>query len=134
MTAYKKIPVDEMRSPLQEFPTALEAIQSFGVSNTAASSVVSLADNATNLEVTTGGNPVAIRWVPTTDTQASVIAVGGTANFDHVIAANATRKFAIPQEGPAVPSIVGAGVKEGLYRRVAWITAAANSSVYGTTY
>lgn len=134
MSIYRKLPVDQSRTPMQEFPAALDAIQSFGSSNTAASSVVTLADNAVNLEVTTGANPVALRWVATTDTQASVIAVGASANFDHVVPANATRRFAVPVEGNQVASIVGDGVREGLYRRVAWITAASNSSVYGTTY
>lgn len=131
---YKRVPVDAANTAMHGFPPAVTAVQQFGVSNTATSSVITFNDNATQLEVTAGTAPLAIKWIATTDTTASVVAVGSSANFDHVIGTNVTRKFAIPQESQRVASIVGANIKNGLYRRIAWITAGANSSVYAAIY
>jgi hypothetical protein len=134
MSYPKPIPVDKMRTPMQEYPPAVLALQRFGGHALSASSVITFNDNATNLEITAGREPIAIKWIATTDTTASVISIGATANFDHVIAADQTRKFVIPQERVSIPSIVGANIKEGLYRRVAWNTAGSISSIFATTY
>lgn len=135
MSGYSKtLPVDNNKNTKQDYPPALKALQTFGTANAAVSSVITFNDNATDLEVTAAQAPVAIRWIASSDTAGSVIGIGATANFDHVIPVNETRRFVIPKEGQNVQSIVGANIREGLYRRVAWITAGANSSIYGTTY
>lgn len=93
--------------------------------NAAASSVITVTDNTTVLEISAGGSPVALRWVPRTETAGvspfgSVItATGATANFDAVVQANATRVFPIPQEISGTSSIVGLNIQAGLYNRVA---------------
>lgn len=134
MSYAKAIPIDNMRSPMQDNPPALKALQTFGVANVASSSVITFHDNATNLEVTAGNSPIVLRWVPVSDTAASVVAYGATANFDHGVATNQTRKFVIPKETNNVASIVGLNIQYGLYRRVAWVTAGVSSSVLATTY
>jgi len=104
----------------QEFPAPILAKQRFSSENATNSSVVSFTDNTVQLEIAAVGAGAAIKWIASTDTQASIITAAGTANYDHVIAANTVRRFAIPQETNGTPSIVGAGVQNGLYRRVAW--------------
>lgn len=101
-------------------------------SNPVASSVVTFTDNTTTVEIgAIGGGGLLIKWIPTTDTTASVT----TANFDDFIPSNATRRYAIPVEKAGVPSIVGANKQNGLYNRVAWISATANpSSVVAMEY
>lgn len=139
MSYPKPIPVDANKSPMQAYPPARVALQSFGRHDLSTSSVITFNDNATNLEITASGNVLAgsgvvIKWISTTDTTASVIATGATANFDHAIPANVTRTFVIPREGNATASLVGANVKEGLYRRVAWASSGGPASIFATTY
>jgi hypothetical protein len=91
--------------------------------NGTASSVITFTDNTTVVEVAAVDAPVFIRWIPTTDTQASVIGVAGsTANYDDVIPKNTTRIFPIPAETQGTASIVGANKQNGLYNRIAWKT------------
>ncbi len=91
--------------------------------NGTASSVITFTDNTTVVEVAAVDAPVFIRWIPTTDTQASVIGVAGsTANYDDVIPKNTTRIFPIPVETQGTASIVGANKQNGLYNRIAWKT------------
>ena len=98
--------------------------------NGTASSVITLTDNTTVVGITTGGAMAYLRWVPRTDTQASVVAAAGaTANFDDVIPANTTRIFPIPQETIGTASIVGMNIQGGLYNRVAVKTAGISSVV-----
>lgn len=125
---------DKNNVPLQEYPAAIPAKARY-VSTPVASSVITLTDNTTSLEVgAIGGGGVLLRWVPVTDTTASVT----TANFDHFIPANSYRRFVVPidtTDTPAPNSVVGVNVQLGLYNRVAWINATAtSSSVYGTEY
>lgn len=92
--------------------------------NGTASSVLTLTDNTTVLEVATVGAPAYIKWITRSDTTASVIAAAGsTANFDDVVPANTTRIFPIPQETIGTSSLVGANIAAGLYNRVAVKTA-----------
>lgn len=93
--------------------------------NGTASSVMTLTDNTTVVEVGAVGAAVYLRWVPRTETAAvapygSVIAIAGaTANFDDYVPPNTTRIFPIPQETIGTSSIVGANVAAGLYNRLA---------------
>lgn len=102
-------------------PVLGPAIEQFYSETGAASSVVTLNDNTTVIEVAAAGTAVAIRWVPTTDTTASVVtATGAGGNFDDVVPAGTVRVFPIPQERIGTSSIVGANKANGLYNRVAW--------------
>jgi len=122
MSYPKPIPVDKNMQAMTDFPPAVKTVQNFAAT-TVASSVITFQDDATQMEVAAvGGGGAAIRWIATTDTQASVIA-SGAANADHYIPSGTVRKFVIPKEVATVNSIVGANIKEGLYRRVAWVNA-----------
>lgn len=113
---------------LQEFPAPFLSHQRRYSSNAGTSSVITLDDRTTSLEITAGTVPAAIRWVPTTDTQASVIAVpGATANYDHIIPAGTLRRFVVPQETAGITSVAGANIANGCYRRVAWMSVGVGS-------
>lgn len=122
-------------------PVPFKALQQFGAGG-GVSSVITLHDNATNLEVTALGietSGVAIRWIPATESAAvspfaSVTANDANANYDHVVPVGVTRTFVIPKETQGVNSVVGLGVQNGLYRRVAFIQTNVAASVYATTY
>lgn len=105
-------------------PAPYKAISRYLDENGAASSVISLTHDTTAIEIAAQGNPVVMRWVATTDTQASVVAIAGsTANFDHVIPANTVRRFVVPIEvGTGTSSVQGANREYGLYQRVAYAT------------
>lgn len=135
MSYPKPLPVDQNRTPLQENPAAVLAQQTFQKSGEA-SSVITFNDNVTQIEVAAiGGAGVAIKWIPTSDTQASVIGSGLGANFTHIVPANTVRKFVVPKETTGTASLVGVNIKEGLYRRVAVVSASApHSSVATATY
>lgn len=118
---------------MQEF-TGDKALARYGAT-VAASSVITLTDNTTELEVgAIGGGGVVMRWVPAGDTAASVVASGGTANWDHFIPPYEVRKFAVPKESQGTSSIVGLNVQNGLYKRVAWVAATGSSSVFAAEY
>ena len=119
MGYYKPLPVDKNRNALQQQPAALRALASYGDENGAASSVITLTDDTTDIEVAAVGGPAAIRWVTTADTQASVVTAVSGANFDHVIGTGTVRRFAVPKESGGTHSVVGANIQQGLYRRVA---------------
>lgn len=108
---------------LQAYPAPYLALEQTTSENGTASSVITLTDRTTALEITAVGGPAAFRWVARTDTQASVITIAGTtANYDHVIPTGTLRRFIVPQEVQAITSIAGANVMNGLYQRVAWKT------------
>lgn len=139
-----KLPQDAAGQTMQEYPAALAAKARY-VAVPVASSVISLTDNTTALEVgAVGGGGIMIRWVTVTETPAngtaaSVIASGLGANYDHFIPPNTYRRFVVPIDPNDTPaplsSMVGVNVKQGLYSRVAWINAVPqSSSVFGTEY
>lgn len=106
--------------------------------NATVSSVVTLNDNCTDLEVAAVGAPVFYRWVPRSETAgvapaASVIIAAGTANFDAVIPSGAVRRLVVPIETIGTSSIVGANIANGLYNRIAYRTFGA-ASVLATQY
>lgn len=125
---------------LQEFAVPYKALARYSTNNAITSSVITLNDNTTSIEVSAVGQSVAVRWIPATETSgvspfASVITLNGaTANFDIVVPANYYRRLIPPIEGQGVSSIVGLGVQAGTYRRVAVMSAAAVSSIMVTEY
>lgn len=113
-------PIDRANNPMLQFPPAFVSQARYDNENATASSVMTLTDNTTVIEVTALGVSAVLKWIPTTDTTASVISAAGTANYDHVIPAGNLRRFVIPIERalPA-PSIQGINKAMGLYNRVA---------------
>lgn len=101
--------------------------------NATVSSVITLNDNCTDLEVSASGAPVFYRWVARSDTQGSVISVAGTANFDALIPSGAVRRLVVPVEQTGTSSTVGANIANGLYNRIAYKTGGIGS-VFTTQY
>lgn len=133
MVPYKNLPRDSGGSEMQEFPTPFKALVTRNRDVATASSVITLNENTSTIEIAATGGPAFIRWVATTDTAASVVSdASGTVNFDNAIAPNTVRRFAVPIERfVAQASIVGINKQYGLYQRVAIIGVA---SVASTEY
>lgn len=134
----KQLVIDKAGTPYQNSPPAASAIARYVSENATASSFIGVTDDTTAIEIASGGVPTALRWVPTTDTQASVVAIAGaTANFDHIIPPNTVKRFVIPVDTTAsVPpqtSQVGANRRNQLYQRFAWKTQGIGS-VYGSEF
>lgn len=124
---YPILPRDKGGMPMQEFPAAKPAFVVTAAIPPAASSVVTFGANTTAIEITTLNASLAIKWG-----SASVIAAAGaTANFDHIIPVNSTRRFAIPVSvAGAGMSIVGANVLNGLYQTMAVIATTSVLTAY----
>lgn len=111
-------------------PAPFKAVAQYLSENATASSVITLSQNTTAVEVVTSGSPTVIRWISASDTQASVVAVAGaTANFDHMVPANWRIRFVVPEEsatnqtaGATTTSMVGANREYGLFQRLAYKT------------
>lgn len=128
------LPVDERGNVMQEYPAPFKANARYGTNNATVSSVITLNDNSTVIEVAAVGQSVAVRWVPATETAAvspfaSVITTGVTANFDYTVAKDTVRRFVTPIETQGVNSVVGIGVQAGAFRRVAIMSSGTVSSV-----
>jgi hypothetical protein len=99
------------------------AIARYGAENATASSVITVSSITTAIEVAAVGGPAVMRWVSTSDTQASVVSAVSGANFDHVIPTGQFRRFVIPVErmpqADTAGSVLGINVAQGLYARVA---------------
>jgi hypothetical protein len=137
MTNYAKgKPVGDNQVPFYDSPPPVKAIAQYFTENGSTSSVVTMTQNTTAVSVTntSANRAVFVRWVPTTDTAASVT----SANFDHVVAANQTTRFVVPIEGfpETAGSVQGINRDNGLFRRVAWISqgpASIIASEYGNS-
>ena len=134
------LPRDKGDVPMQEFSTPIKAKTTWRAT-LLASSVISLSDNTTAVEIgTIGGNGVVFRWVPASETAgvspfASVISSGlGVANWDHFVAADTVRRFVVPVSTNPAGSIVGANTANGLFPRLAWAAAILSSSVMATEF
>lgn len=122
------LPRDESGEAMQEFPAPKLSVRRFVSENATTSSVITLSDQTSGLEIAAVGGTGFIKWVATSDTEASVISIaGGTANYDHVIPAGNVRRFVVPRETAAITSVAGVNISEGLYRRVAWKTGGVGS-------
>ena len=126
------LPIDKNGSTMQDFPSPVKAITSvMARENAVVSSVMVLDPNATSIEVNAlGGQGVAIRWIPVTETpgsataKSSVIASGLGANFDHLIPEGTYRRFAIPRETQGIGTgNLQIGSTFGLYQRLGQINA-----------
>ena len=122
--------------PIQNAPPPTSVLASYNRESGVASSVISVSHDTTMLEIAALGGSAAMRWVRTGDTQASIVAVVSGANFAHVIPTGTVRQFVIPIEaiGSSGASVQGVNRAEGLYQRVAIISAGAASSVLLTEY
>lgn len=121
---YPQLPFDKAENALQEYPPNKLAYQRYSSENASTSSVISVSHNTTMLEVTAVGGAAVLKWIPTSDTAASVVSAASGANFDNVIAPNSTVRYAIPIEsqGTGNQSVVGQNRQNGLYQRVAYKT------------
>lgn len=129
------IPIDEKGNPVQGLPPPVKPNARYSSNNAIVSSVITLSDNSTEVEIAAVGQSVAVRWIPATETAsvspfASIITTAGaTANFDYIVPKDGVRRFVAPLETQGVNSVVGIGVQAGAYRRVAVMSAAAVSSI-----
>lgn len=113
----KRLPKDAGDVSMQQYPPPFPALQTTA-GNPVASSVISFNPGTTVIEVTAGNAELALKWGAS-----SVIALAGTANYDHLIPINTTRKFVVPQSGMGISSVVGANALHGLYNSAALIVA-----------
>lgn len=118
---YPFLPRDKGGVEMQDYATNASVKAIYASENASASSVISVTPDTTALEIAAVGGPAVVRFVRTSDTQASVVSAASGANFSHVIPTATVRKFAIPIETlyQAPSSMVGANRLNGLYQRVA---------------
>lgn len=136
------LPKDKSGTTMQEYPAPVKAVAVTSSENATASSVITLSQNTTAIEIAATGGTAAFRWVPASETAAvapagSVITAAGTANFDHIITAGTVRRFVVPIDvfnSRGNTSVQGINVQEGLFRRIAYMNAGALGSVMTTEY
>ena len=124
---YPILPRDKGSEPMHDYATHASVKAIYASENVSASSVITLTEDTTALEIAAiGASPTGavMRWVSSVaafGAATSVISTAGTANFDHVIPNNSVVRFAIPIEFQATnpSSVQGANRLNGLYRRVA---------------
>ena len=113
------LPRDRNGEVMQEFPTAKPAIVTTAAV-TAISSVFTLNNNTTSIEVAATGTGAAIKWIAVGAAQTSVISSYAAAvNFDHIIPGGTVRKFVVPQETAGIAGPALANSVYGLYQRLA---------------
>lgn len=120
-----RLPKDINNEVNQQCPPAKKVLATTASDNNVVSAALTLNDGTTAIEVVAGGQPAVIKWIATSDTEASVIS-GAGGDFDHAIPANSYRRFVVPVETMGVgntSSVVGANSQSGLYKRVAVATA-----------
>lgn len=120
------VPIGNNGTGMTGLVAPLPAVNWFAKENGTASSVVSLSNVTTAIEIAAVGGPAAMRWVKTSDTEGSVVATAAGANFDHIIPTGQFRRFVVPLD----PSItthtfnstgsLGANLANNLYQRVAF--------------
>lgn len=115
----KRLAVDTGGHDLQEFTIPYVAIQTDISENNTVSSVVTLNDNTSSIEIHATGTGAVAKWIATTNTNPSVISAATTANYDIAIPPNYFRRLTVPQESIGVPSIVGINKQAGGYLRLA---------------
>lgn len=137
MNYAKSMARDKGGEAIQSAPAPFTAITRYGAENASASSVLTVSSVTTALEIVAIGAPAVMRWVTTSDTQASVVSAVATANFDHVIPSGTMRRFVIPYErtpsNNPLGSVQGVNLELGLYQRVA-IKSIGAASVLTTEY
>lgn len=123
----KPVAVDKNGNSLDSQPLPLKALLTVVSENATVSSVITLNDNTTDIEIAAVGSPAFIRWIGRGDTAASVLSAAGTANYDAFLQANQTKRFIVPIEQLGTSSIVGANIANGLYNRLAYKSAGIGS-------
>ena len=134
---YQKMPIARNQVEMQGYNVNGSVLQTV-MGAAGASSVITFTDNSTVVEIAAIGSQggyAAMRWIASTNTNPSVIATAGTANFDHIIPAGTVQKFAIPFDPTigGVASIVGLNKQAGLFNRMA-ITGPATASIMSTEF
>lgn len=120
---YAKVhPQDQGGTVLQNYPAPFVSKQDTYSDNAGTSAVKSFTHDTTVIEVGAHGGAVAIKWIATSDTTASVVTTPAGANFDHVIPSNWTQRFVVPVETMMTnpQSVQGANRANGLYQRIAY--------------
>lgn len=117
-----KLATDKTGNPMQDYPVPVVAKFTTAGAPPSASSVISLGSNTTVIEVTALNASLALKW-GCLNNNPSVIGSGATANFDHIIPVNQTRKFVVPVNTSVgnSASVVGANAMNGLYSTFAVI-------------
>lgn len=118
----KRQPLDGNGNVYTNSPPPFTAFQRFSEENASVSSVVTLTDNTTVVEVAAVGQAAVVKWIAASDTIASVISAEGTANYDVIIPSGMLRRLVVPQETAGTSSIVGLNKQAGLYNRIAYKT------------
>lgn len=119
-------------------PAPFKAIARYYTENGIASSVITLTENTTAIEIGAGASGVLMKWVSVADGTTAATSVLST-NYDHVIPANTVRRFVVPIEvnnPQGYGSMVGANIENGLFRRVAYKNTSIGSvftSEYGSS-
>ena len=119
-------------------PAPFKAIAQYYAENGVTSSVITLTQNTTAIEIAAGQSAVLMRWVYVADAATAATSVLST-NCDHVIPANEVRRFVVPIEvnnAQGYGSMVGANIENGLFRRVAYKNTSIGSvmaSEYGSS-
>ena len=128
--------LDKNTHPIQNAPPPASVLAIRTRENASASSVISVTHDTTMIEIAAVGGPAGMRWVRTGDTTGSVVTAASGANYSHVVSTGTVRQFVIPIEatGSGGASVQGVNRAEGLYQRVATISAGAASSVLLTEY
>lgn len=133
MNYAKGIPIGNNGAAMTNLPAPFKALATYSSENATASSVITMNDNTTAIELGANGSAAVMRWVASTDTTASVVSAASGANFDHFIPSGTYRRFVVPVESMPQTSIVGANKQNGLYNRYAYKTIGA-ASVLATEY
>lgn len=116
----KRQPLDANGNVYTNSPPPFLALQRFADEDGSVSSVITLNDSTTVIEVEAVTSAALVKWIATSDTQASVVSTQANANYDVIVPAGTLRRLVVPQETAGTASIVGAGVQAGTYRRVAY--------------
>lgn len=125
-------PLGNNNVPQYDAPATSSTVAMRNSDNATASSVVTLTQDTTDVEVAAIGGAAIIKWVRTTDTGASVTSAG----FDYVVSKDTVRHFVVPievQTSQGYSSMQGANRENGLYQRLAFKSTGI-SSVYVTEY
>lgn len=125
-------PIGKDFVPKVTYPPAKVALATTNKENASTSSVLLFTHNTTEIEVAAVGGPVAGKWATSTaNNGTSVVSAVSGANFDFIVPAATVRRFVVPIQtaGGTSGSIQGVNRAEGLYQGVAYISAAAASSV-----
>lgn len=121
-----RLSIDSSAAPLQEFVVPHVAVSVIGSENATASSVITLTDATTTVEIGAFGTGAVAKWITVGDTGASVVSAGaGGGNYDVIIPPNYFRRLVVPIEVIPTPSTMSGGggnSRNGLYKRLAFKT------------